>query len=110
MISKLLHTLRYQKNVERIRIIIIINDGQLCFLWCILAHLHPVDDQKNRSSKHVIQMPFLCVEGLEFPMKVNGTPEFETLNNLNRIVIEGTVLTPIHVITNYDQPQIHLSL
>ena len=32
---------QYKKNQS---IINTINDDQLCFLWCILAHLHPVED------------------------------------------------------------------
>ena len=54
----------------------------------------------------------LNLEGLEFPMKVKDIPKFEKLNNLNVNVFElnGTVLTPIHISTNYDQPQIDLLL
>ena len=45
-------------------------------------------------------------------MKIKDIPKFENLNNLNVNVFEltKTVLTPIHINTNYDQPQIDLML
>ena len=88
------------------------NDDHFCFLWCILAYLFPVEDNKNITSKYDMNSPLLCTEGLEFPMKVKGIPKFEKLNNLNVNVFEltKTVLTPIHKNTKYDQPQIDLLL
>ena len=97
---------KYKNNKA---IIIIKNNDQLCFLWCILACLYPVEDKKNRTSKFVIHMPTLCTEGLEFPMEVNDIPKFERLNKLNTggqqcginvYELTGTVLTPIHTNTN----------
>ena len=59
-------------------------------------------------------MPFneFNLEGLEFPKKVKDIPKFERLNRLNLNVSEltGTVLTPIHINTNYDRSQIDLLL
>ena len=56
-----------------------------------------------------MHMPILCVEGLEFPMKGKDIPKLERPNKLNISVFEltGTMLTPIHINTNYDQPQIY---
>ena len=72
-----------------------INYHQLCFLWCILAYLYPVEDNK-KTSKYVIHMSTLCTGGQQCGINV-----FE---------LTGTVLTPIHINTNYDQPQIDLLL
>ena len=93
-------------------IINIKNDDQFCFLWCILAHLFPVEDHKNRTSNYSMNLNKLILNGLEFPMKIKDIPKFENLNNLNVNVFEltKTVLTPIHINTNYDQPQIDLLL
>ena len=93
-------------------IINIKNDDQYCFLWCILAHLFPVEDHKNRTSSYSMNLNKLISNGLEFPMKIKDIPKFENLNNLNVNVFEltKTVLTPIHINTNYDQPQIDLIL
>ena len=88
------------------------NDDQFCFLWCILSHLCPVEDNKSRTSNYSIHFNKLNLEGLEFPMKVKDFPKFEKLNNLNVNVFEltKTVLTPIHINMKYDQPQIDLLL
>ena len=69
-------------------------------------------DNKNRTSRYSMHMNKLNLKRLEFPMKVKDMPKFENLNNLNVNVFElnGTVLTPIHTNTNYDQPQIDLLL
>ena len=66
------------------------------FLWCILAHLHPVEDIKKGSSKYDMHKHTLCFGDLEFPMKIKDIPKFEKLNHLNIDVFEltGTVLTP----------------
>ena len=84
------------------------NDDQFCFLWCILAHLFPVEDHKNRTSSYSMHTNKLILNGLEFPMKIKDIPKFENLNNLNVNVFEltKTVLTPIHINKNYLQSQI----
>ena len=100
---------KYKNNKS---IINIKNDDQFCFLWCILAHLFPVEDHKNRTSNYSMHTNKLILNGLEFPMKIKDIPKFENLNNLNVNVFEltKTVLTPIHTNTNYDRPQIDLLL
>ena len=100
---------KYKNNKS---IINIKNDDQFRFLWCILAHLFPVEDHKNRTSNYSMHTNKLILNGLEFPMKIKDIPKFENLNNLNVNVFELTkpVLTPIHTNTNYDQPQIDLLL
>ena len=100
---------KYRNNKS---IINIKNDDQFCFLWCILSHLFPVEDHKNRTSNYSMHTNKLISNGLEFPMKIKDIPKFENLNNLNVNVFEltKTVLTPIHINTNYDQPQIDLLL
>ena len=54
----------------------------------------------------------LNLKGLEFPMKVKDIPKFEKLNNfnVNNFELTKTVLTPIHMNMNHDQPQIDLLL
>ena len=88
------------------------NDDQFCFWWCILAHLFPVEDHKNRTSRYSMHTNKLILNGLEFPMKIKDIPKFENLNNLNVNVFEltGPVLTPIHNNKNYLQSQIDLLL
>ena len=99
---------KYKNNKS----IINIKNDQFCFLCCILAHLFPVEDHKNRTSNYSMHTNKLILNGLEFPMKIKDIPKFENLNNLNVNVFEltKTVLTPIHINTNYNQPQIDLLL
>ena len=101
-----------EKDKNNKSIINIKNDDQYCFLWCILAHLCPVEDHENRTSSYSLHFNKLNLKGLEFPMKVKNIPKFEKFNNLNVNVFEltKTVLTPIHINTNYDQSQIDLLL
>ena len=91
---------KYKNNKS---IINIKNDDQFCFFWCILAHLFPVEDHKNRTSSYSMHTNKLIFNGLEFPMKIKDIPKFENLNNLNVNVFEltKTVLTPIHINKNY---------
>ena len=50
-------------------------------------------------------MPTLCIEALEFPMKGKDIPNFER-HKKSVFELTRTVLTPIHIITNFDQSQI----
>ena len=95
------------------------NNIQFCFLWCIQAYLYPVEDHKNRTSYYSMPMNKFNLEGSEIPMKGKDIPNFERLITLNINVFELTgtvceahraVLRPIHINTNYDQPQIDLLL
>ena len=91
---KLSEKYKNNKSLKNIK-----NDDQYCFLWCILAHLCPVEDHENRTSSYSMHFNKFYLEGLEFPMIVKHIPNFENLNNLNVNVFEltGTVLTPIHI-------------
>ena len=94
-------------------IINIKNNDQFSFLWCILAYLFPVENNKNITSSYSKHFDKFNLEGLEFPMKVKDIPKFENLNIglcINVFELTGNVLTPIHVNKNYLQPQIDLLL
>ena len=64
---------RIKKSIINIK-----NDDQFCFLWCILAHLFPVENHKNRTSSYSMHTNKLILNGLEFPMKIKDIPKFET--------------------------------
>ena len=109
---------KYKNNKS---IVNIKNEDQFCFLWCILAHLYPVEVNKNRTSIYEMYINELNIQGLEFQMKVKDIPKFEKLNtqsasgafgNLNVNVFEliNGKLTPILNNKNYLQPQIDLLL
>ena len=107
---------KYKNNKSNINIR---KNIQFCFLWCILTHLYPVEDHKNRASNYSMLFNKFNLEGLEFPMKVKDIPKFKNSNTqsafgiglrINVFEINGTVLTPIHINENYLQPQIDLLL
>ena len=58
----------------------IVNDDDLCFVWCILASLHNVEDNAHRVSKYIKYFNELDLTGLNFPMRVQDIKKFEKLN------------------------------
>nr|WP_253308882.1 DNA polymerase [Rickettsia endosymbiont of Ceutorhynchus assimilis] len=61
------------------------NQDQKCFMWSVLAHLHPVDRTQN-ANRVVNYMPFeneLDFTGMEFPIKLKDISKFEQLNNIS---------------------------
>ena len=88
------------------------NNDQYCFIWSILAHLHPA---KNNSNKIYNYKPFfhnLNLKDLDFPMSINQIPKFEKQNglNINVFELEEDTLIPIYVNENYSASQIDLML
>ena len=59
------------------------NDDKYCFLWSILAHLHPCENShSNRVSNYREYFGELKTDGLEFPFKTSDVSKFEKMNNL----------------------------
>jgi len=56
------------------------NEDELCFLYCILAQIHPAGDNRERVSKYKPYLHTLNIEGLTFPMQVRNVGKFEKLN------------------------------
>ena len=65
------------------------NDDKYCFLWSVLAKLHPISDSKNghatRVSNYVPYFNELNIEGFDFSngFKCSDMYRFEKLNNLS---------------------------
>nr|XP_015922599.2 uncharacterized protein LOC107451117 [Parasteatoda tepidariorum] len=80
------------------------NTDTKCFLWAILASLHPCNDSKsaNRVSKYREFEHELNLKGITFPMKLNQISKFEKLNNLSINVFgnEESNIFPLHLSTN----------
>ena len=62
------------------------NNDEKCFLWCVLAQLHPAENHADRVSNYIPHENEPIVNGLEFPVTVSAVDKFERLNN-NRISI-----------------------
>lgn len=63
------------------------NVDEKCFLWCVLAALHPVENHAQRVNNYTPFENELSVKGVDFPVKVNQIPKFEKQNNLSIKVI-----------------------
>ena len=56
------------------------NDDDKCFLFSILAYLHPASDNTDKPRKYLPFMKELNVTGLNFPLRVQDVVKFESLN------------------------------
>ena len=59
------------------------NKDTYCFLWSILANLHPVDKDPQRVSKYIPYKNELNINNIDFTngMKITDIDKFENLNN-----------------------------
>ena len=80
----------------------------LCFLWSILAGIHPAKDHVDRLHHYKPYLNELNTTGLSFPLKVRDVPKFESQNShlaVNVLVFEDRQLIPL-----YSSPHRNLSL
>ena len=73
-----------------------------CFLLCVLAHIHKVDQHAARTSKFELFMHELNTTGLQFPLKFSDIPKFESLNptiSINVLVFENNEVFPLYAST-----------
>lgn len=75
-------TLLASRSIINIR-----NRDKKCFLWSILAHLHPAKDNPNRVSHYTPYERELNMDGISYPVKVNQIPKFELQNDVSVNVI-----------------------
>ena len=59
------------------------NNDTYCFLWSILANLHPVNKDPQRVSKYIPYQIELNINDIDFTngMKITDIDKFENLNN-----------------------------
>ncbi|GFW29962.1 uncharacterized protein TNCV_5000021 [Trichonephila clavipes] len=65
------------KLIKKKAILNIRNEDQHCFLWCVLAHLHPAQANANRVSTYLKFQNELCTKNLTFPTPLNQIECFE---------------------------------
>ena len=56
------------------------NNDDKCFLWLVLACLHPPSKDTNRLYHYRPYQDTLNVDGLNFPLAIKDIPKFEKLN------------------------------
>ncbi|GFT43648.1 uncharacterized protein NPIL_360211 [Nephila pilipes] len=80
------------------------NEDQQCFLWCVLAHLHPTQVNANRVSTYLKFQNELCTKNLTFPTPLNQIELFEEKNeiSINVFGFENEIF-PLRITTkNFD--------
>lgn len=75
------------------------NHDQKCFMWSILAELHPACDNPQRVTKYLEYEHTLDFTNIPFPMRVADVPEFEKKNDISVNVFgyEKQEIYPIHL-------------
>nr|DAC81386.1 TPA_asm: PolB [Parasteatoda house spider adintovirus] len=90
--------------VKKKAVLNIRNSDNKCFLWSVLAALHPCSDRKsaNRVNKYREFENELALSGITFPMKLNQISKFEKINNLSINVFgcENKDIFPLHLSSN----------
>jgi len=56
------------------------SDVDCCFLWSILAHLHPAQANRHRIQNYTRYASELNLDGLTFPLAIKDIPRFECQN------------------------------
>ena len=92
------------------------NKDTYCFLWSILANIHPVDKDPQRVSKYIPYQNELKITGIDFSngMRITDIDKFENLNNqLSINVFEYTTnenndykLVPLYISKNVENRRI----
>ena len=88
------------------------NEDDKCFLWAVLAHLHPASDHKYRVTHYTPYEHELDVTGLTFPVSLSQIKTFEHRNKLRINVFgydddEGKVV-PLRLSKRDEGEPIHL--
>ena len=65
----------YTKSIVNIK-----NEDQACFMWSVLASLHPADHHAERIIHYQPFKDELNLTGIEFPLTIDQIPKFERLN------------------------------
>ena len=56
------------------------SQDEMCFLWSVLAHIHPKQKQKESVSKYTSFINTLNMSGIEYPVSIDSLSKFETQN------------------------------
>ncbi len=59
------------------------NSDDKCFMWSVLAALHPQEKDPQRVSKYAAYQNELNFNGIEFPVALKDVPKFERQNEIS---------------------------
>ena len=99
--------IKHSKGVINIK-----NEDNMCFLWSVLAHLHPETDNSTRVNQYQPFQQELNVEGITFQTPIHQIPKFEQMNNIsiNVFGLENDVVVPIQLSRHDSDTEINLLL
>ncbi len=86
------------------------NKDNKCFLWSVLAHLHPPQWKPERVEHYKKYKNTLNVNDLKFPMSLRDIPKFEKMNNLSVNVYGLTDTNKVQILkisNNYKNDETH---
>ena len=89
------------------------NNDQKCFLWCVLAALHPTEDNSNRASKYMEFDNEININGIKYPVKVKDITKFEKENliiSINVFGFENGDIFPLRITNEVKQNHVNLLL
>ncbi|KAK3107269.1 hypothetical protein FSP39_010803 [Pinctada imbricata] len=72
---------------NRHAVINIQNQDEKCFVWCILAAMHPAKNHPERVSHYQSYEREVNMTGIRFPVTINDIPKFEKQNNISVTVL-----------------------
>ena len=101
------------KKVKRTKAVLNIkNKDNMCFIWSVLAHLHPIDKDANTVIKYQAFLHQLNGEGVDFPTPIHQIPDFEKKNNvsINVFVWEEKEMVPVQLSRHESETVINLLL
>lgn len=91
------------------------NRDDKCFMWAVLAALHPAPRDGDRLTKYIQYQNELNFTGIKFPMQVQSIEKFERLNetiSINVYMYDSSVqkILPLRLTKNRKGNHIHLML
>ena len=102
-----------KKLQDKKAIINVENEDNKCFMWSVLAALHPIPRKSNPERIHHYR-PYvdeLNVDGIEFPVPISKIPKFEKQNQIavNLFGFEEGDLFPVYITKEREFP-VHVNL
>lgn len=98
-ISTFVHVPQFIRNKHCV--LNIQNNDMYCFLWSIVAFLHPCPEGKrpNRTSSYPHFSRVLKYDNIQFPLALKDISKFENMNNLtiNVYTFDKKTIIPIHL-------------
>ena len=88
------HKIRFTKGIVNIK-----NDDQKCFLWSVLAALHPVQNNANQIHHYKEYENELNMKDIEYPVSLAKMDKFEKQNkiSINAFGFEGGEAFPLYL-------------